>query len=100
MRAQLYEKKKMDRAFEIISKSFTYGSKLQRNPMSLAEEEKLQEAERAEYERFQVYKRAWFLKHRKSQSIGGYNINDKNEFILDWDEIMEKKKKKEEDRRR
>jgi hypothetical protein len=39
LRQSLYEKEKLKRAFEIIDKSFTYGVKLKRDPIS--EEEKL-----------------------------------------------------------
>ena len=39
LRHTLYENEKLKKAFEIIDKSFTYGVKLKRDPMS--EEEKL-----------------------------------------------------------
>ena len=31
---QIYEKKRLENAFDIIGTSFTYGAKLKRNPMS------------------------------------------------------------------
>lgn len=40
MRAQIYERKRLEFAQDIIDKSFTYGAKLQRNPVSNKEKEK------------------------------------------------------------
>ena len=38
----------MDKAFEIIAKSFTHGAKLKRNPMSEAEKEYIRKMEEQE----------------------------------------------------
>ena len=40
MRRQIYEKKRIDNAFEIIGQSFVYGAKLKRNPISDEERKK------------------------------------------------------------
>ena len=45
-------------------------------------------------DRFDLYKRAFLLKHHKSKSIGGDIATDKNPFILDWDEAIALRKKK------
>jgi len=44
-------------------------------------------ADLAEEKRFAMYKRAWYLKNKKARSIGGYTVEDKNPFVLDWDEM-------------
>ena len=99
MRAQIYERKKLDHAKEIIDKSFTYGAKLQRNPISNKEKELQDERDREETERFELFKRAWFLRKRKATSIGSYITTDKNEFDIDWDEMVAKKLAKESNKR-
>lgn len=70
-RGQLYQKHKLDRAFEIIEKSFTYGAKLKRNPVSDHERVRLEEKNRIEGARFELYRRAWQFKFRKSRTIAG-----------------------------
>ena len=85
------EYKRQENAFRIINTCFTYGAKLQRNPMSENEKKKFKLEEKRELERFDSYKLAWFLKHKKAQSIGGYVVGDKNPFVLGWDEIIKKK---------
>ena len=52
---QMREKRKLDRAFDIIDRSFTYGAKLKRNPMSALEKAELMKAEVAESFRFDIY---------------------------------------------
>lgn len=95
----MYEKTKLDNAQNIIDKSFTYGAKLQRNPMTNAEKDQLAAEEREEDQRYELYKRAWFLRKKKALSIGGYITTDKNEFMLDWDEMVAKKQKALENKR-
>ena len=38
--------------------------------------------------RFEIYKRAWFYKNRKSKSIGGNPPDGKRPFVLNWHEII------------
>ena len=40
MSRQIYENKRIEGAFDIIGKSFVYGAKLKRNPISDAERQK------------------------------------------------------------
>ena len=76
-RGQLYQKHKLERAFEIIDKSFTFGVKLKRNPVS--EWERLEQAKKdaIEKQRFDIYKRAYNLKQRKSNSVGATGLGEK-----------------------
>lgn len=83
-RGQLYQKHKYDRAFEIIEKSFTFGAKLKRNPISEHEREKNRDKIRIEKNRFALYHRAWLLRHRKSKSMATLLPGDKHVFRLDW----------------
>lgn len=83
-RGQLYQKHKYDRAFEIIEKSFTYGSKLKRNPISEHERERNRDRIRLEKCRFELYRRAWMFKYRKSNSLSSIVAGDKHVFTLDW----------------
>ncbi len=94
LRNTLYEREKLKRAFEIIDKSFTYGVKLKRDPMSEEEKLRLIQAELVIIDRFDLYKRAHLLKHKKSKSIAGDMAFDKNPFVLDWDEAIALRKKK------
>jgi len=56
--------------------------------MSDEERRVLQEAAKEEEKRFAMYKRAWYLRNRKAKSICAYSVEEKNDFILDWDEMV------------
>ena len=77
MRLQIYEDKRSENAFDIIHTSFTYGAKLKRNPISDDERRRTKELNDEEEQRFGVYKRAWYLRCKKSKSIGGTCIPEK-----------------------
>ena len=85
---------------KVVEKSFTYGTRLQRNPMSQEEKLALLEEDRKEVVRFESYKRAYYLKKYKANSISGYVVGDKNQFLLDWDEMIQAKKNREIERKR
>ena len=75
--------------------SFVYGAKLKRNPVSDAER-RLQEVLWIEEEfRFGIYKKAWYLRCRKSKSIGGTKLDGRGEFILNWEEKKEERRRAE-----
>ena len=88
MRRQIYEKKRIDNAFKIIEQSFVYGAKLKRNPISDEERLIVAKLRKQEELRFEIYKRAWFYKNRKSKSIGGNPPDGKRPFVLDWHEMI------------
>ena len=85
-RGQLYQKHKLERALEIVEKSFTYGAKLKRNPVSEKEREIQAKNDEIERLRFSLYRRAHMLRTRKSKSISGTLLVEKNEFYFDWEE--------------
>lgn len=86
MRLQIYEDKRSENAFDIIYTSFAYGAKLKRNPISDEERKLTKQLKDEEEARFDVYKRAWYLRCKKSKSIGGTCVPEKGAFILNWDE--------------
>jgi hypothetical protein len=59
--------------------------------MTNAEKELIAAEEVEEDERYELFKRAWHLRKKKATSIGGYITTDKNEFRIDWDEMVAKK---------
>ena len=92
MRRQIYESKRIDNAFEIIHKSFVYGAKLKRNPVSDAERRRQLLQWFEEEKRFGMFRRAWYLRCRKSKSVGGTKLDGRSEFILNWEEMKEEKR--------
>jgi len=100
MRLQIYERCKLDQAFEIIEASFTHGAKIQRDPISEEEAKRKELEDLQEEQQFAMFKRAWCLRYKKRPSISGYILEDKHPFDIDWTENASIKASKAAEKRR